>query len=150
MNDDREIIVLHGRSVEDSAAIAGVLAKRLVRELFNFDGRLMLIENGRLVTITNPLLAEIIGQHIVTVRPIHDGELWSAELCELVLDRQQLTDITTKLLLFVAQGKGQVRQLSDQLKSEIRSRARSGEPKVVIAKAYQIGLDEVNRIAAAA
>ncbi len=148
--DDREIVVLHGRAVEDTAAIADILAKKLAIELFNFDGRLLRIEDGRLVNITNPLLAELIGQLVMTVRPVFDGENWSAELCNLSLDRQQLTAVANKLLLLVAQGKGQVKQLSDQIKSNIKARARCGEPPIAIAKYYQIGIDEVNRITAAA
>ena len=134
--DTREIIVLQNRSVEDSAAIAGILARRLVLELVNCDGRLALLDNGRLVEVTNPRLAELVSQHVLTVRHVYDGGLWTAELYQLSLDRQQLNDIVAKLLLLVAQVKGQTKELSDQIKSNIRSRVLCGEPKIAIAKYY--------------
>lgn len=145
--DTREIIVLQGRAVEDATKIAGILAERLVLDLVNRDGRLALLDNGQLTEVTNPRLAETINQHILTVRHVCDGGVWSAELHQLSLDRQQLNDVVAKLLLLVAQVKGQAKELSNSIKANIRSRVLCGEQKIEIAKYYHIPIETVNRVA---
>jgi hypothetical protein len=42
-------------------------------DLFNVDGRLMLLDGGQLVTVTKNILAEIISKYVVTKRLVNRG-----------------------------------------------------------------------------
>jgi hypothetical protein len=126
MTDNRKIVVLHGRSVEDAAAIsAALLADRLV-----------------LVAMTGPSLSELISQHLVTLRVV-SGEAFGLEVCEIVLDRQALTDVTTKLLQLVVNARASSRTISPEHAAAIRMRGRSGEPARDISKYYDVPIETV-------
>ena len=148
MKDDRATVVLQNRSVEDAAKISGILAERLVCELYNSDGKLMRLEAGVLQVVTNPILMDIIRQNIVTTQLVsHDG-VWVPELRELSFERQQLVDVTNKLLLIIARAPGVAREISAHKASEIKYRRSINEPIEVLSKYYGLSASEIREIAA--
>ena len=151
MNDKRTIFIFQGR-VEDVRRLTEAIADKLVLELFNLDGRLYwLSESGQLTAVSRKLLQELIARHFISIRLARrDDGLHVPEFVQLDLDTQSLTDVMDALVSRVARGPSQPRKLSEQIKSEIRMRVRSGEARQEVARAYDIGLADIKAVMAAA
>lgn len=144
--DDRQVIILHGRA-EDTARLADAVIEKLGCELFAADGVLYRLIEGKMIQLKGVDLHQLVDEHFSSVQPVNDNGVWKTERCPVTIDpRQGVVDLTGALLSRAARAPSQSRVLSDQLKSEIRSRARSGEPKPVIAKFYGITVDHVSQI----
>jgi hypothetical protein len=95
-------------------------------------------DEGTMTALTNTTLKALVDQHFSGIRPVWTGERWEVERCPLAIDpRQGITDLTAALVLSVARAPSQTRIVPDQIKAEVRMRAKSGEPPFDIEKSYR-------------
>ena len=146
---DKDIIVLSGHAVEDTQKLADALVRKFQLEFFNVDGRLVQLVDGKIPDVNATTLSQIIGQHFSTIRLVRSGDRWESELCPIEIDPRGLNDLINALLLRLGKV-SQTKKLSEQIKSEIRYRVRTGEPKSAVSKAYGVPLDVVNSLSRAA
>ena len=136
--DDREIIVLEHTAVERTKKLAEAVARKFAVMLFAVDQRLVQLQaSGELTEVPNNVLRDLISQSFCTAQLAPDGDRWRLSLQPLQVDRQGLTDLTAALLLLVSPGPRKSQMIPDQIKAEVRMRAKSGEPPFDIEKSYR-------------
>jgi hypothetical protein len=157
--DGRRIFLWHGRnSVDDANRLADAIAEAAAEELFELNGQLVWLNNGRPVPVRMDALREIIARHIASVRLVrHVDGSWGCEhfSFDFPLGRntneeptqQTLIDLIGKLIPRVARGPQVQHALTEQQQHEVRARSRTGEPPDRIAEAYRVDVDTIRRLA---
>src|SRR5262245_54448333 len=160
--DGRRLHLWHGQDLdEDTSRLAEAIAEATRTELFNVNGSLFWLTEGRLVAVGKDVLREIIRKHVVSLRLVNRGStnapLWEVEYFEFDFpiaadarerpNQQVLLNIGTALLALVAKGPREERKLSSQQQREIRQRIGMGEPRDNIARAYNVDIAVIRQLA---
>jgi hypothetical protein len=144
---NKEVIILHNRGQNDVVQLTDAILRTMATEFWNAGGTLLWLHEGKLVQVSTSLLRSILDQRFTSIELVQYGDTWEVHPCPISIDPKNMTDIISALLLRVARGgAGKVNTLSPQKVSEVRSRARTGESKSAIGKAYGISLEDVSSI----
>jgi hypothetical protein len=130
----------------ENGRIADVLSERLVTQLWDTNGRLEILDHGKMVPVTHSLMQALIGRHFRTPQLAWRGGKAEVYLTPVDAPRTALGDIIQMLQKRVAQAPQAPRELSYQHWQEISDRLRSGEHPQPLATAYQLPLTRVVEI----
>ena len=141
--------------------MAEAVAERTQTELFNVNGELYQLTEGRLVAINKDILRDIVARHLVSPRLVNRGStsapVWEVEKFSfdfpVVADTREQPDqrvvlnLINALVALVAKGPTQPRVLTPQQLREVHARIKIGEPKENIARAYNVDVAVIRQLA---
>ena len=155
--DGRRIFIWHGRDlIEDTNRLTAAVAEACVVKLFEVNGSLVWLRDGRPVAVN--LLLEIVTTFIAGVRLVnHRGtDTWEVEFYSFEFlpgadtskgpNDQVLTSLMNGLKLSVAKGPSEPPKLSVQQQAEVQARLKTGESYDSIARSYGVDVATIRQL----
>jgi hypothetical protein len=157
--DGRRIFVWRGRDLtEDTNRLTEAVAEACVVKLFEVNGSLVWLRDGRPVAVNRPILLEIITTLIAGVRLVnHRGtDTWEVEFYSIEFppgadtskgpNDQVLSNLEEGLIRLVAKGPATPARLTPQQQSEIQARLKTGESYDSIARSYGVDVATIRQL----
>jgi hypothetical protein len=163
--DDREIFIWRSSdTAEDNLKrLTAVIARTAAAEIFNADGNLHRLHDGRLVRVVKDDMREIVNRHIRTIRLVERGtadapklevEFYSFEFpisgSKFDLNKgpneKTLLELIEALVPLVARAPRAPVEFRPQQLAEIKLRLKSGEPAYIVARAYGVEVDVIQEM----
>jgi hypothetical protein len=148
--DNRIIHSFHGRGRNDIEALAAVVAEQLIGKLYHCDGRLCLLEEGKIVVVSRNMLQSLVALHVASPRLVPNGERYECAYEPLIVRSQDLVDLYEKLVQLAAAGVSRPRQISERERGYIQQRLAQGESPESIGRAYDLPSETVKSMRTAA
>jgi hypothetical protein len=164
--DARKKFIWRGRD-DDEKRLTDVIADRAAGEIFNVDGYLAYLDNGRPVGITPAVMRDIIARHVGTPRLIERGTADERKF-DVVLEafafppagskwdqnkgpnEKTLLNMIKNLVDMVAKAPRPPVRLQPGQIEIIRSRLKTGEPASLVAAAFRAELEQIREIGVSA
>jgi hypothetical protein len=127
----------------DIDRIVDVLSEKLILQLWDINGRLILLDDGAPVPVSHAMMQVLVQKHFRTPQLAWRNGKGEVSLVPVSVDRAALVDLVEALRLRAGKAQEAPRELSYQQLTEIDERLRSGEPIQVIAAAYNVSLAKV-------
>ena len=160
--DGRRIFIWHGRDpAEDTNRLTAAVAETCAAEIFELNGSLVWFHEGQLVSVSRPILLEIITKRIGGVRlvnhgttdkPIYETEYFSFGFppgadTSKEPDEKVLLSLMNGLKLLIAKGPSAPFKLTLRQQEEVHARLKMGEPQARIADAYHVDVGTIRQLA---